>query len=266
MSQLRVIVVEDQAPAREHLVDIVSRTANVEVAAVCADGVAAIRAIRTVPADVVLLDIHMPECDGFQVIEAIGADRMPAVVFITAYDDHAVRAFDVRAVDYLMKPYSVRRVERALATAREHVQVRRVAAMANELAGFTATQVSAAIVQADEDCLTVRQRGQMVFVRPHEIEIVVAKRNDVLLYTRRDEFRCRATLTDIHRRLGDGFMKVHRSVLVNFSAVHPVVFTRGGVTRLRVGDGRDVRISRAFRGDVERRLRSSAHLLKETSR
>lgn len=260
MNNLRVIVVEDQAPAREHLVDIVSRTAHVEVAAVCADGIAAIRAIRTVPADVVLLDIHMPECDGFQVIEAVGVDRMPPVVFITAYDDHAVRAFDVRAIDYLMKPYTVARVERALSAAREHVQIRKVAAMANELAGFSATQISAAADSASDDCLTVRQRGQMVFVRPRDIEVVVAKRNDVLLYTRRDEYRCRATLTDIQRRLGDGFMKVHRSVLVNVSAVHPVVFTRGGVTRLRVGEGRDVRISRAFRGDVERRLRTGAHL------
>ncbi len=252
MRTLRVIVVEDQAPAREHLVDLVSRSPLTEVVAVCHDGPSAVSAIRSAGADVVLLDIEMPELNGFQVIEAVGPQQMPAVVFITAYHDHAVRAFDVRALDYLLKPFTAVRVERALDLAREHIRARLVSAAAEDLAAI----VAPAGAEPSSERLELRRRGQVAFVAPGEVEIVVARRNNVLLYTRHDEFTHRATLSEIHAQLGDSFVKIHRSTLVNFSLVQPTLLMKNGVPHVRMAGGRDVRVSKAFRSDIQRRLRA----------
>lgn len=255
MTPLRVIVVEDQAPAREHLVDLVGRSPSVDVVAVCADGAAAIKAIKSIAADVVLLDVQMPEFDGFQVIEAVGADRMPAVIFITAYDDHAVKAFDVRALDYLMKPFSAARVERALDLAREHVRMRRVAQAASSLAGLLTPERTEATAT---DRIVVRQRGEVAFVSRGDIEVAVARGNNVLLHTRSETFQWRATLTEVHARLGESFVKVHRSTLVNMNWVKPALRTQGHAAMLQVESGRQVRVSKAFRPEVERRLKGSS--------
>jgi two-component system LytT family response regulator len=202
------------------------------------------------PADVVLLDIQMPECDGFAVIEAVGPARMPAVIFITAFDDHAVRAFDVRALDYLLKPFTPARVERALDLAREQMHARRVSAAVADLAGIVGTPREG----GQPDRLMLRQRGKVTFVPAAEVEVVVAKRNDVVVTTRSAQYRCRATLAEMHERLGPAFVRVHRSTLVNLHAVKPALISSGGVRRLQLSGGGDVRVSKAFRADVERRL------------
>jgi two-component system LytT family response regulator len=255
MTTLRVVVVEDQAPARDHLVDVVSSQPGVEIVAVCPDGPSAIAALRSTPADVVLLDIQMPECDGFQVIDAVGPTLMPPVVFITAYDDHAVRAFDVRALDYLVKPFAAVRVRRALDLAREHMRMQRVSAAAATLAGLAGPE-SGDVADPAAERLELRQRHQLDFVRPGDVELVVARRNDVVLHTRNAEFRVRATLSEMHKRLGETFVRVHRSRLVNMAAVRPSVLTRGGVVRLQLASGRDVRVAKACRADIERRLKT----------
>lgn len=253
MTPLRVIVVEDQAPAREHLVDLVGRSPGVEIVAVCADGAAAIVALRSIPADVVLLDVQMPERDGFQVIEDVGVAAMPAVIFITAYDDHAVKAFDVRALDYLMKPFSAARVERALDLAREHVRLRRVAHAASQLAGLLGADRAE---PPATDRIVVRQRGEVAFVSRGDVELAVARGNNVMLHTRRETFQWRATLSEAHARLGESFVKVHRSTLVNMQWVKPALRTRGSAAVLEVESGRQVKVSKAFRHEVERRLKN----------
>lgn len=251
MSTLRVVVVEDQAPAREHLVNLLGAHADVAVVAVCADGSAAIRSIPESRADVVLLDIQMPEYSGFDVIRQVGAERMPPVIFITAYEDHAVRAFEVRALDYIVKPFSHARVEQALDRVRAHARQRRISEVANELAGLVGRTEAASPVR-----LPLRRRDATAFVAADEIECVRASRNDVVLYTHDAEYRVRSTLAEMRGQLGDRFVQVHRSSLVNFDRVRPELLSTNGIARLRLRSGRIVRVSAQFRRSVEQRLRA----------
>ncbi len=250
MTSLRVIVAEDQAPAREHLVSLLSGHPDIEVVAVCNDGHSAIRAILAHQVDVVLLDIQMPECSGFEVARSIGADRMPPIIFITAYEDHAVQAFEIRALDYIVKPFTRARVGQALDVARGHTRQRRINAAAAELAGVV---LRPQVTQAPER-LSLRSREGIAFVIPDEVEFVRANRNEVVLHTATTRSRCRATLAEIRARLGPSFIQVHRSTLVNLNRAHRVLLLGDGTPRLKMLSGQEVRVSRAFRADLERRL------------
>jgi two-component system LytT family response regulator len=251
MSHLRVVVVEDQAPAREHLASLLAAHADVEVVAVCADGGAAIQAIPDSRADVVLLDIQMPEYSGFDVIDKVGPDRMPPVIFITAYEDHAVRAFEVRALDYIVKPFSHARVDQAIERVRAHARQRRII----EVAANLACVMSGPDASPSRARLPLRRRDGTAFVLPEEIECVRASRNDVVLCTHDGEHRVRATLAEIRQQLGERFVQVHRSTLVNIDRVRPVLLNAYGVARLRLLSGREVRVSAQFRRGIEDRLR-----------
>ena len=253
MRRLRVIIVEDQAPAREHLTALVAESPLTDVVAVCHDGQSAVEAIRATPSDVVLLDIQMPELDGFQVIEAVGAANMPPVVFITAYDDHAFRACDVRALDYLLKPFTAKRVERALDLARAHVRDRLVSAAAGDLAVL----VSGGEGAGARERVALGRRGEIVNVAIDEIEVVESERNDVRVFTRHDEFRQRSTLAGMRARLGESFAQVHRSRLVNIAQVAGTESLAHGGLTLRMAGGREVRVSKAFRSGIRKRLRTN---------
>jgi two-component system, LytTR family, response regulator len=251
MSLLRVIVAEDQAPAREHLISLLGAYTDIELVAACSDGRSAVDAILMHGADVVLLDIQMPECNGFEVAKRVGPDRMPPIIFITAYDDHAVQAFEIRALDYLVKPFSRARVGQALDVAREHVRQRRINAAAAELAGA----IRPAVVPPAPKRLSLRSRDGVSFVVPEEVEFVRASRNDVVLFLNKGQCRCRATLGEIRAQLGPDFVQVHRSILVNLHRTDRTLLLGNGPPRLKTHSGQELRVSRPFRAEVERRFR-----------
>jgi two-component system, LytTR family, response regulator len=253
MTPLRVIVAEDQAPAREHLASLLTAYPDVEVVAVCSDGPSAIQAIRAHGADVVLLDIQMPECSGFDVAKIVGVDRMPPIIFITAYEQHAVHAFEIRALDYIVKPFTRARVGKALEVAREYTRQRRINAAAAGLAEIIERRE--AVEPAAR--LPLRGRDGLMFVKPDDVEIVRASRNEMVLYTADATHRCRATMTEMRERLGQSFVQVHRSTLVNLNRTHRALLFGGGPPRLKMLSGQEVRVSRAFRANLERRLADS---------
>ena len=122
---IRTLVVDDQPLARQRLVALLGEEQDIELVGECADGRAAVEALRRIGPDLVFLDLQMPELDGFEVVEAVGVDRMPVVIFVTAYDEHALRAFEIHAVDYLLKPFSNDRFRSALSHARRQLQRQR---------------------------------------------------------------------------------------------------------------------------------------------
>lgn len=250
MTALRVIVAEDQAPAREHLVSLLADHPDVQVVAVCHNGHSAIGAINAHPADVVLLDIQMPECSGFEVARTVGLDRMPPIIFITAYEDHAVQAFEIRALDYIVKPFTRARIGQALDVARDHARQRRLNAAAAELAGVLQRPDSPNVPAP----ISLRCREGVMFVTPEKVEYVRASRNDVVLHTDGHACRCRATMAEIRERLGPSFVQVHRSTLVNLNRAHHVLLLNAGPPRLKMHSGQEIRVSRAYRAEVERRL------------
>lgn len=250
MSPLRVIVAEDQAPAREHLVSLLADHPDIEVVAVCANGESAVSAIRTHAADVVILDIQMPECSGFEVARRVGFDRMPPIIFITAYEDHAVQAFEIRALDYIVKPFTRARVRQALDVAREHTRQRRI----NAAAAGLAEAIQRSDLPQSQARVPIRAREGLAFVVPEEVDYVRADRNDVVLHCGEASTRCRATLAQIGEQLGDAFVQVHRSTLVNLNRAHRLLLLTDGPPRLKMHSGQEIRVSRQFRPELERRL------------
>ena len=250
MAALRVIVVEDQAPAREHLVSLLAGETDIEVVAVCHNGKSAIEAIRGHPVDVVLLDIQMPECSGFDVARRVGLERMPSIIFITAYEDHAVHAFEIRALDYIVKPFTRARVRQALDVAREHTRQRRINAAA---AGLAEAMQRPDLLESPTR-VSLRSREGLAFIVPEEVEYVRADRNDVVLHSGEASTRCRATLAQMREQLGDAFVQVHRSTLVNLNRAHRLLLLTDGPPRLKMHSGQEIRVSRQYRPELERRL------------
>lgn len=244
MNPVRIVIVDDERLARVGLRRQLSRFPNLTVVGECGDGRAAVALIESAHPDLVFLDVRMPELDGFQVIEAIGPDRMPAVIFLTAYEEHALRAFDADAVDYLVKPVDPDRLDDAVRRA-----LRRTArGPADELpARLEALLRHLNRPAAPPDRLAVEVEGRYHLIDPNELAWVEADGNYVRLHAARRTFRLRGTLDELERRLADRFLRVSRSALVNRSAIEAiepflkgsyVLFLKGGI---RIRSGRSYR-------------------------
>lgn len=208
--RLRVAIVDDEEPARALLREYLAAHPEVEVVAECANGFEAVRAATELDPDLLLLDVQMPGLSGFDVLELL--DRDVAVVFVTAYDEHALRAFEVHAVDYLLKPFSAERLAEALARARQRLE-----GPQRGLAGIAATARPAGVPLTR---LLVRE-GPHVHVIPVEALDVVEARDDyVCLRSRGKEYRKQQTLAELEAQLDPGkFVRVHRSFIVNLESL-----------------------------------------------
>jgi two-component system LytT family response regulator len=246
---IRVLIVDDERLARTGIRRQLSRLGEIEIAGESADGLSAIEAIRTLEPDLVILDVQMPERDGFQVIEAIGPEHMPAVVFLTAHDQHAIRAFEADAVDYLLKPVDPVRLEAAVSRAVRRMQTKDRDDLAARLDALLKRLDRAPVTDASRK-IPVEEDGRFYFVDPAEITWVEAAANYVRLHTIRRSHTLRATLESVHQRLGDRFLRVSRSALVNRQAVEMVEpFLKGSYVLVLKG-GAKVRSGRSFRETV----------------
>jgi two-component system LytT family response regulator len=199
------------------------------------------------------LDVQMPGMDGFDVIEALGPTRCPAVVFVTAYDEYALKAFDVHAVDYLLKPFERKRLRQALARARmltlggQEVGRRRLAAMADVRAGRR------------QDRIVIKSRGRIYFVRTEEIDWIEASGHYLALHTGRDEHLVRSTIADMESRLDpDRFVRVHRSAIVNVDRVKELLPAFHGEYTIVLRDGTRVSSSRGYSDQLHALLKDRA--------
>lgn len=253
-SPLRVVIVDDEEAARRGLRLLLRDIPGVEVLEECANGVAALEAIERLAPHLVFLDIQMPELDGFGVIERLDLEQAPIFVFVTAFDEYAIRAFDVHAVDYLLKPFSAERLGAAVARARAMLDAgearefrRRLLGVLAE-AGISETEPPDA-GSSDTGRFLVRSRGRVVFVAAEEIDWVEAVGDYVRLYTARGSHLTRLTMSEAEERLAPhDFVRIHRSTLVRLPAVlevkldakgRPVAVLSDGAERRVSGTGRD---------------------------
>jgi two-component system LytT family response regulator len=240
--KLRVLIVDDEPLARKRISDLLARDAEVTIAGECGDGESAVRALDAVAPDLVLLDVQMPGCDGFEVLAR--ARRQPrAVLFVTAYEEHAVRAFEVQAVDYLLKPFAEARFAQAMARAKERartqVEDERVLRLVREL--------------RKAERIVVRDGGCISFVPVDELEWAGAAGNYVELHTRGESHLLRETLTGLLTRLDPSrFVRVHRSTMVNLDRLREVRPLAGGDYQLVLIDGTRLTLSRTHRELLER--------------
>ena len=245
VNRIRVLVVDDEPIARLAIVRLLNEDAGIELAGECGDGASALRQIRKLAPDLVFLDIQMPAMTGIDVAAQIGHERAPAIVFVTAYERYAVRAFEANAVDYLVKPFSRERFLATLDRAK-----RRLAASDAAVEQAASAQVLRALneLRREQDYLEripVPVDEHLVFVDVHDVDWVEANRNLVRLHVGKQVHEVRETMTALEARLNPRhFVRVHRSAIVNvgrIAAIHPWF---NGHHVLVLSTGQQLRMSR----------------------
>jgi two-component system, LytTR family, response regulator len=249
---MRVVVADDQPMARERLVSLLAAEPGVAVAATAASGPEAVYAIQQTSPDLVFLDMQMPGMDGFRVIETIGLDRMPLTVFVTAYDEYAIRAFEVQALDYLLKPFARPRFQSALARARRRLEQLRQGEMAARLATMLKT------IRPDArtpDRILVKSSGRVSFVDVDHIDWIEAEGNYVKLHAGEQWHVLRDTMSGLLERIGPGrFFRIHRSRIVNIARVKALLIAGGGDYQVMLANGQTLGLSRQYRDALQGEL------------
>jgi two-component system LytT family response regulator len=254
--ELRTIIVDDEPLARQRLSDLLSREPEVRVVADCGDVSEAVAAVRRLSPDLVILDIHMPERDGFAVIEEIGPQEMPPVIFVTAHDAHAIRAFEVHAVDYLLKPVDRGRLRTALARARSQLEQRRIGEIRRQLADLVGDLKPEPSALAER--LIVRSNGRVLFFKVDEIDWIDAAGNYVRLNSGEHSHLLRETMAGIENRLDAAkFVRIHRSTIVNIDRVKELVQGPHGDFVVVLRNGKRLPLSRGYRERLEGALKST---------
>jgi two-component system LytT family response regulator len=249
---LRVLIVDDERIARERLRGMLDEHEGVTVVAECRDGADAVEALRSTSVDAVFLDVQMPELDGFDVVRIVGPDAMPPVVFVTAYDQFAIRAFEVRAVDYLLKPFDDARLADALGRL---AQQRDGPGSRGAAAGRLRQLVDNVEREAPLQRLLVKQDGRVLVVQLDDIDWIEASDNYVRLRMGRTEHLVRGRLSAVEAKLDPRkFARIHRSYIVNVERVREVqkMFRGDCVAILR--DGSKLTVTAAYREALLRAL------------
>jgi len=248
----RVLIVDDEPLARERIRTLLAGEPGFEIVGEAADGTAAAESIMALQPDLVFLDVQMPGADGFDVIDAVGPDKMPFVVFVTAYDRYALRAFDVHALDYLLKPFDRERFREALERAQIQIErssggdiERRLAAIVKDLRP----------AKTKTDRFVVKSGGRIFFVRTAEIDWIEAAGNYVKLHVGNDSHLIRETMNAVESKLSpDLFVRIHRCHIVNIEQVGELQPWFNGEYVVFLKNGTRLTLSRGYRERLQDRI------------
>ncbi|HET8656661.1 MAG TPA: LytTR family transcriptional regulator DNA-binding domain-containing protein [Longimicrobiaceae bacterium] len=245
---IRALVVDDEPLARRRILDLLEQEPDVTVLGECADGEEAVERIAAEQPDVVFLDVQMPEMTGFDVVEAIGSDAMPAVVFVTAYDEYALRAFDAHALDYLMKPFHRARFGRAMERVREQVSARRGGGH-DEMAGEHLRRLLDELrPRRYARRLVVRIGSRILFVNSADVDWIDADGNYARLHVGAHTYLLRETMSHLEERLDpERFLRIHRSTIVNLERIREVQPLFKGNYVVILQDGTRLSTTRGYR-------------------
>jgi two-component system LytT family response regulator len=247
--RLKVLIVDDEDLARQRLKALLSRRSDFELVAECANGADAVKQIAALKPDLVLLDVQMPEVDGFDVISDVGPDKMPTVIFVTAFDDYAIDAFEVGAVDYILKPVDEDRFNQTLDRA-----ARRVTGpgQTEGAAQMTALLRKLSSISTSPERFAVKVHGKILFLDPAEIYWIQARDDVARVHLADSAYDVREPLTHLEARLpGSGFLRVHRSVIVNTAHVRAAEPFDQGDQLLILRNGKRITSGRSYRKAVQ---------------
>lgn len=230
MTPIRTLIVDDEPLARADLCRFLESHVSISIVGQCASGTEALETIRAEQPDLVFLDVQMPECDGFDVLERLGGPSPPVIVFVTAYDQYALRAFEAGALDYLLKPFNAARFDRTLARAIDRVTTMRATP-------------SPACAQ-----IAVRSIGEIVFVRVADIDWIEAADYYACLHVGTATHILRRSLSELEGELlSSGFVRTHRSAIVNLARVARLSIDVEGDHEVELRDGKRLKLSRRYR-------------------
>ena len=250
---LRLLIVDDEPVARRRLRRLVRETGDIDIAGEAGDGASALSAIRTLKPDIVLLDVQMPEMDGFQVLEAIGRETLPAVIFVTAFDQYALRAFEVHALDFLLKPVSAEKLAGALERARARIAERRGATVDPRVLALLDDLASRRRFLSR---LPVKLRGKLVVIDLADVDWIEAADNYVTLHVGGNAYPARETMSRLERELDpERFVRIHRSTIVQVDRIKELLPDFHGDFVVVLRNGARVTLSRTYRRKVEAILR-----------
>lgn len=254
-----VIVVDDEPLARDRVRGLLEAEENIEIIAECGDGADALEAIARQRPDILILDIHMPEMDGFQMLAQLRAP-LPVVIFTTAYDQHAVQAFEAQALDYLLKPFKPSRFRTSIARAREQVSRQQPDEVSQRLLALLESRAPAATAPATAEHLTritVRDRNRVRFVKTSEIDWIEASGNYVILHSGKENHVVRETLAAFEQQLSPKeFVRVSRSAIVNLDRVQHIEPAFNNEHVVALADGTRLPMTRSMR-ELQERLKFS---------
>jgi two-component system LytT family response regulator len=253
---IRVVIVDDEELARRGIRTRLQRSRDIEIVAECGNGREAIEAIRRAAPDLVFLDVQMPGKTGFDVIEAIGCETFPHVIFVTAHDRYAIRAFEVSALDYLLKPIDDERFDIALGRARESLARRHDSDVGRRLAAVVGEMASGGNHQSAatrSNRMVVRSGGRVLFVKISEVDWVEATGDYVTLHVGKKSLLLRETITEMEKKLApDGFARIHRSTIVNLERIAEMRALDNGEYRVLLRDATELKLSRNYRHALAR--------------
>ena len=251
---IRTVIVDDEPLARERMRSLLDTEEDVEIVGEAKDGVEAVETILGQSPDLVFLDVQMPKLDGFEVIQTVGAERMPPVVFVTAYDQHALRAFEVQALDYLLKPFDQERFHGALKRVRSQIDNQETRDLGRRLLALV-RDLKSDRPAARTDRLVVKSGGRLFFLRAEEIDWIEAAGNYVRLHLGEEAHLFRETMTRMEARLDTRrFVRIHRSRIVNTERIKELQPWFNGEYVVVLRNGTRLPLSRGYRDKLQEQL------------
>ena len=250
---IRTLIVDDMPPARRRIRRHLERAPGFEIVGECGDGASAIACVRELKPDLMFLDVQMPEIDGFGVIAALTPEERPAILFVTAHDEHALRAFEVHALDYLLKPFDAERIDTALGRAREQIRWRRENSREHSLDH----RLDALLAQLKPEArwlrrVAVKTRGRTRVVAVDDIDWIGAEGNYLSLHVGPETHLIRETMGEFEQQLDpQSFVRIHRSTIVNLDRVSELSPLFNADHAVRLKDGTELTLSRSYHDRVK---------------
>ena len=234
--RIRTLVVDDEPLARSNLTVLLRLDPEIEIVGECGSGLKALAEIRGKKPDLLFLDVQMPECDGFEVVERLGKNLPSAIVFVTAFDQYALKAFEAGALDYLLKPFDNARFERALGRAKERIALGKVS-------------------PPKLDRLVIKGAGQVIFIKISDIDWIEAADYYACLHVRAKAHLLRRRMSDLERELDQTvFCRIHRSSIVNLNRIRGLEINEDGEYEVVLDTGTRLRLSRRYRKQLQSRM------------
>jgi two-component system LytT family response regulator len=257
---VRTIIADDERLAREKLRIFLSGEPGIEIVAECNDGEQAVSAIRKHRADLVILDVQMPRMDGFEVLSHLAPDEIPAIIFATAYDQYALRAFEAAALDYLLKPFDRERLHNAIEKAKVRLGRTSDREITRRILGLLAQVKSGTPRQTPSEArLVIKEKGRIIFLHLDQIDWIDASANYVRLNVGRESHLVRETISGILERLDPNhFVRIHRSTIVDIRKIKELIPVNSGEYVVVLRNGKELSCSRGYRGALQGLIEKSS--------